>query len=296
MAVDRGFVTAESGAVVPSYAAPPSGEVTITARLRVDETDPDHRPAFTADGHRQLYVTDSRTLAATTGLPIAEGYLSLAADQPGVLDPLPVEPAAAQSAAPFTNFSYALQWLTFGAIAVFALVYFVRLEMLQRQSAAGTTRKTSARRADRAAFRRELAGEDDPPSGQLSLPPRVRAAPPHVREPASILAAAPSVAPRPSRPQPVAARNPRGPRSSRLRDPRGHRAPSRPQSRQRREPSGVTVARKQGLGRAAGQRPSRRNPRGPRQFPGPSASPPRPHRRAARQAAGQHRRRHPDQP
>jgi cytochrome oxidase assembly protein ShyY1 len=163
VAVDRGFVTAESGAVVPSYAAPPSGEVTITARLRVDETDPDHRPAFTANEHRQLYVTDSRTLAGATGLPIAEGYLALAADQPGVLNPLPVEPAAGQSAAPFTNFSYALQWLTFGAIAVFALVYFVRLEMLQRQSAAGTSRKTSARRADRAAFRRELAGEDEPP-------------------------------------------------------------------------------------------------------------------------------------
>ncbi|MDT7574910.1 MAG: hypothetical protein QOH17_1243 [Pseudonocardiales bacterium] len=163
VAVDRGFVTAASGAVVPSYAAPPSGEVTIAARLRVDETDPDHRPAFTADGHRQIYVTDSRALAGATGLPIAEGYLALSADQPGVLNPLPVEPAAAQSAAPFTNFSYALQWLTFGAIAVFALVYFVRLEMLQRQSAAGTSRKTSARRADRAAFRRELAGEDDPP-------------------------------------------------------------------------------------------------------------------------------------
>jgi cytochrome oxidase assembly protein ShyY1 len=160
--VDRGFVTAESGAVVPSYAAPPSGEVTIAARLRVDETDPDHRQAFTADGHRQIYVTDSRTLAGATGLPIAVGYLALSADQPGVLNPLPVEPAAAQSAAPFTNFSYALQWLTFGAIAVFALVYFVRLEMLQRQSAAGTSRKSSARRADRAAFRRELAGEDDP--------------------------------------------------------------------------------------------------------------------------------------
>jgi cytochrome oxidase assembly protein ShyY1 len=161
VAVDRGYVTAENGAVVPPYPAPPSGEVTVAGRLRVDETDPDHRSAFTADGHRQLYVTDSRTLASATGLPIAEGYVALTAGQPGVLNPLPVEPAAAQSAAPFTNFSYALQWLTFGAIAVFALVYFVRLEMLQRRSTSGTTRKRSARQADRAAFRRELAGEDD---------------------------------------------------------------------------------------------------------------------------------------
>ncbi|MBA3907273.1 MAG: SURF1 family protein [Pseudonocardiales bacterium] len=161
VAIDRGFVTAENGAVVPPYPAPPTGEVTISARLRLDKTDPDHRAEFYADGHRQLYVTDSRTLAAATGLPIAEGYLALADGQPGVLNSLPVEPAAAQSAAPFTNFSYALQWLTFGAIAVFALVYFVRLEMLQRRSTSGAMPRRSARQVDRAAFRRELSGEDD---------------------------------------------------------------------------------------------------------------------------------------
>ncbi len=157
VAVDRGYVTAASGAAVPDYPAPPTGEVTLAARLRVDETDPDHRPPFTSDGHRQLYVTDARTLATATGLPITPGYLALAAGQPGVLAPLPVEAAAAESAAPFTNFSYALQWLTFGAIAVFALVYFVRLEMLQRRS-----RTTPPRRnARRTALRRELAGEDE---------------------------------------------------------------------------------------------------------------------------------------
>jgi cytochrome oxidase assembly protein ShyY1 len=157
VAVDRGYARAASGAAVPEYAAPPTGEVTLDARLRVDENDPDHRPPFTADGHRQLYVTDARTLATATGLPITPGYLALAAGQPGVLAPLPVEPAAAQSAAPFTNFSYALQWLTFGAIAVFALVYFVRLEMLQRRSPDAAPR----RNARRTALRRDLAGEDD---------------------------------------------------------------------------------------------------------------------------------------
>jgi cytochrome oxidase assembly protein ShyY1 len=56
--------------------------------------------------------------------------------------------------APFTNFSYALQWLTFGVIALVALGYFVRLELLQRRG--------GDRRADRAALRRALAGEDEP--------------------------------------------------------------------------------------------------------------------------------------
>ena len=157
VAVDRGYVTAPSGAEVPEYAKPPTGEVTLAARLRVDETDPDHRASFTADGHRQLYVTDARTLATATGLPITPGYLALTAGQPGVLAPLPVVPAAAQTAAPFTNFSYALQWLTFGAIAVFALVYFVRLEMLQRRSRDAPPRRNTRR----AALRRELAGDDE---------------------------------------------------------------------------------------------------------------------------------------
>jgi cytochrome oxidase assembly protein ShyY1 len=154
--VDRGYVTAASGAVVPTYPSPPTGEVTVRARLRLDETDPDRRQAFTADGHRQLYVADAGVLGAATGLAVTPGYLALAARQPGVLNPLPVAPAAAQNAAPFTNFSYALQWLTFGAIAVFALVYFVRLEMLQRHSAAPRRRNTG-----RAALRRELAGDDE---------------------------------------------------------------------------------------------------------------------------------------
>jgi cytochrome oxidase assembly protein ShyY1 len=124
LAVDRGYVTAENGAVVPTITPPPTGAITLTARLRLDETDPDKRPVFTSDGYRQQYVTDSRTLAAATGLALEPGYLQLAADQPGVLNALPVQPAGG-GGAPFTNFSYALQWLTFGAIAVFACIYFV---------------------------------------------------------------------------------------------------------------------------------------------------------------------------
>ena len=154
LAVDRGYVAAENGAIVPAVAAPPTGRVTLTARLRLDETDPDRRPVFTSDGYRQQYVTDSRTLAAATGLTLEPGYLQLAAAQPGVLNPLPVEPDAGGGSAPFTNFSYALQWLTFGAIAVFACAYFVRLELLQR-------RKGEGRVAERTALRRALAGDDE---------------------------------------------------------------------------------------------------------------------------------------
>lgn len=164
LAVDRGYVTAGNGAQVPPIAAPPTGKVTITARLRLDETDPDRRPVFSADGHRQQYVTDSRSLAAATGLALEPGYLQLSAGQAGVLNPLPVAPAAGAGAAPFTNFSYALQWLTFGAIAVFALAYFVRLELLQRRTGQN-------RASQRTALRRALAGDDDDPAPDPAADP-----------------------------------------------------------------------------------------------------------------------------
>ncbi len=80
------------------------------------------------------------------------GILQLPADQPGVLAPAPVGPTVAD-AAPFTNFSYALQWLTFGLIALVALGYFIRLEMLQRRGGGG-------RRSRRTEVRRALAGDD----------------------------------------------------------------------------------------------------------------------------------------
>jgi cytochrome oxidase assembly protein ShyY1 len=151
--VNRGSVTAESGSAVPDYPAPPAGSVTLTARLRLDETDPQGRAAIEADGHRQVYAADSRALAAATGLALEPGFLQLTAGQPGVLRPLDVAPTTGGDA-PFTNFSYALQWLTFGVIALFALGYFVRLELLQRR---GTDR-----RAERAAVRRALAGDEEP--------------------------------------------------------------------------------------------------------------------------------------
>ncbi|WP_219418177.1 SURF1 family cytochrome oxidase biogenesis protein [Pseudonocardia nigra] len=159
--VNRGYVTSPSGSIVPEFAAPPEGRVTLTARLRTNETDPQARAPFEADGHRQLYAADSRTLAAATGLALEPGYLQLNPDQPGVLTPLPVEPNT--GGAPFTNFSYALQWLTFGAIALFALAYFVRLELLQR-------RKGTDRKAEKAALRRALAGEDGEPGAPDETP------------------------------------------------------------------------------------------------------------------------------
>lgn len=134
--VDRGSVEAADGRQVPDFPAAPAGSVLLTGQLRQDETDPQARPVLDADGHRQLYAADSRPLAAATGLAITPGRVQLAAGQPGVLDPAQV--TAGEGGAPFTNLSYALQWLTFGAVAVAGLAIFVRLELLQRRRRRGT--------------------------------------------------------------------------------------------------------------------------------------------------------------
>lgn len=162
--VDRGYVQAPSGSAVPQYAPPPSGEVGLLGRLRVDERDADGRAVITADGHRQLYSADSGTLAASTGLALEPGFLQLVAGQPGVLVPVPVAPSTG-GGAPFTNLSYALQWLVFGAIALFAMAYFVRLELLQRRG------RATARAESRSAMRRALAG-DDGAAGETPLSDR----------------------------------------------------------------------------------------------------------------------------
>ncbi|HEV2779576.1 MAG TPA: SURF1 family cytochrome oxidase biogenesis protein [Actinophytocola sp.] len=117
--VDRGFVRPDQQSQIPDYPAPPAGRVDLVARLRVDETDPQHRAAFTEAGRRQVYAVDSRTVAAATGLAIRPGYLQLESGSPGVLGPLPLPPL---EAGPFL--SYALQWLAFGTMALLGWAYF----------------------------------------------------------------------------------------------------------------------------------------------------------------------------
>jgi len=148
VAVDRGLAPLTDEGAVPAYPAAPGG----TARLRTDRHDPSDRPVVRGAGAPQLYAADSTVLGATMGLDLVAGIVQLPADQPGVLAPAPVGPTVAD-AAPFTNFSYALQWWTFGLIALVALGYFIRLEMLQRRGGGG-------RRSRRTEVRRALAGDD----------------------------------------------------------------------------------------------------------------------------------------
>ncbi|OLR90180.1 SURF1 family cytochrome oxidase biogenesis protein [Actinokineospora bangkokensis] len=118
--VDRGYVRPVNGDV-PDYADAPRGQVEVTARVHVDERDPSGRQAFRdgRDGHLQVYAVDSRAVAAAAGLAIRPGYFALEDGSPGVLAALPLPQL---ETGPF--FSYALQWIAFGAMALIGFLYF----------------------------------------------------------------------------------------------------------------------------------------------------------------------------
>ena len=141
--VDRGFVRPVQGRselTLPEYATPPAGTQKLTARLRVDE----HDPRAALPGSRpQVYAVDSRAVAAVTGLSIRSGYVQLAEGSPGVLGVLPLPEL---ESGPFL--SYALQWITFGVMALLAWLYFTWREIrpggvLASSSGPGRARRQS---------------------------------------------------------------------------------------------------------------------------------------------------------
>jgi cytochrome oxidase assembly protein ShyY1 len=127
--VDRGYVpyqaVQESAARLPNL---PTGTVTITGRVQADQTDPRNRPPVTVpDGHTAYTAVTSDIIGAATdlsGQPVYRGYLQLTPDSPGVIDAIAVPQN--DNSRPF--FSYAIQWLSFGAIALLGFGYFVYRE------------------------------------------------------------------------------------------------------------------------------------------------------------------------
>lgn len=118
--VDRGHESPQAGRSVPEYLAPPTGQVTITARAQDDEPA-DKRPSFLDTGKRQIYSINAGTVAAATGVKLDPGYFQLDANQPGVVKGGAI-PLPQLDDGPY--FSYAIQWLIFGSMALFGWGYF----------------------------------------------------------------------------------------------------------------------------------------------------------------------------
>jgi cytochrome oxidase assembly protein ShyY1 len=126
--VDRGYVRPEQGSRVPPIAPPPTGPVTITARLRDSEPLAQGKEPFRQDGTQQVYSINIDQIAKVTGTPLAGAYLQLVEDQPGGLGVIGLPHL---DAGPFL--SYGIQWIAFGIIAPIGLGYFVQAELRQRR-------------------------------------------------------------------------------------------------------------------------------------------------------------------
>jgi cytochrome oxidase assembly protein ShyY1 len=126
--VDRGYVRPEQGSRVPAIAPPPTGPVTITARLRDPEPLAQDKEPFRQDGTQQVYSINIEQIATLTGVPLAGSYLQLTEDQPGGLGVIGLPHL---DAGPFL--SYGIQWIAFGIIAPVGVGYFVYSEIRQRR-------------------------------------------------------------------------------------------------------------------------------------------------------------------
>ncbi|MDX2394577.1 SURF1 family protein [Streptomyces sp. DK15] len=143
--VNRGWVAGGGDArAYPPVPAAPSGEVTVTGRLKADETSggsgikerkglPD----------RQVMLINSERQAASLGRPVLGGYLELTAPAPADGSPEPVgEPDHDSIGA---HMAYAVQWWLFAAAVPVGWMVLVRRERRDREEAeaAGATKAVS---------------------------------------------------------------------------------------------------------------------------------------------------------
>lgn len=116
----RGHIPADQSTVPPL----PHGKVTITARMRVQETIPvAHKNVISTDQGLQVYSINPQLVTQEWKLPLQPGYFSLTAHSVGVLeaDPPPQLPEG-----PYL--SYGLQWILFGILAPLGLGYLIYVE------------------------------------------------------------------------------------------------------------------------------------------------------------------------
>ena len=125
--VNRGWVKAGEANAVPDIPAAPSGETTITGMIRADEAQHQSAP-IKQEGYQQVYSIHTDQIASLIDAPLAHDYVQLSADQPGVLNPMPIPQLDRGN-----HLSYGYQWIAFGIMAPLGLGYFVWSEIREHR-------------------------------------------------------------------------------------------------------------------------------------------------------------------
>ncbi|MEV7216117.1 SURF1 family protein [Kitasatospora cineracea] len=145
--VNRGWVeSAADAASIPDVPAPPSGEVTVTGRLRADETYASlgvkNRGGLPERMYKVISTAEQAKYANST---VLGGYLELSSSQPaaGPSPELLAEPGHSDIG---PHMAYAIQWWLFTSLIPIGLVVMARREA--KQHAAERTAGSAAESAE----------------------------------------------------------------------------------------------------------------------------------------------------
>ncbi|AUG80313.1 Membrane protein [Kitasatospora sp. MMS16-BH015] len=143
--VNRGWVDSPGDATsYPAVPAPPSGTVTVTGRLRADET---HASTGIPDRGglppRQYKLINSEAQAKETGATVLGGYLELASAVPPAGNTPEVLPDPEHSDIG-PHMAYAIQWWLFTTLIPVGLIVLARREARDRRAAAAKAAAAAA--------------------------------------------------------------------------------------------------------------------------------------------------------
>jgi cytochrome oxidase assembly protein ShyY1 len=127
--IDRGWVPPGEDAVPDAVPAPPSGDVTVIARVRPGEALPSSGRTAPAG---QLPTIHLPSVADLTGPATETAFYGLMVSE----DPAPAErPAevAAPTDDPGPHLSYAIQWILFAIMGFVFIAYMIRTEIRARR-------------------------------------------------------------------------------------------------------------------------------------------------------------------
>lgn len=121
--VDRGFLDRQGAELMPGHVPPvPTGEVTVTGRLRRSENGGHTNGGTPDDGTARLI--NGPDFAKVLGLNLYDGYLTVDKQQPANDPAFDGLPGPEIDDGP--HFFYALQWFFFALLAIGGLIYFTR--------------------------------------------------------------------------------------------------------------------------------------------------------------------------
>ncbi|MGI5285342.1 SURF1 family protein [Nonomuraea polychroma] len=148
--VNRGWVPAGATAdTPPDVPPPPTGQVTVTGRLRLSETEE-------SSGIRdlpglppgQVLLIDADKIGKGLPYRLVGGYVELTAQQPATSPaPAPV-PAPDVGSGGGLNLAYGVQWWLFIAIAVGGWILLIRRELAERRAKEQSSEGSAAQKAE----------------------------------------------------------------------------------------------------------------------------------------------------